>query len=575
MFNNLKSILFATLVALGVGGMLYAQTYPLSQGSTGGLFDGIVTNAGTFAVQVDGAALTSLQLADDTVATIGATVGNRMFLFDGADTQITSFAGTEFAEDTQHSTGDAGIMSLGVENADQAALTAGDKDYTPIAVSAEGNTLMELISSNIDLFLGTDFNVVFFQAQTNQAEETAHASGDYGFPIWTVRDDTPVASSTVSTNDYAAFKSDAFGGLYVRLLGVAGAAFEATDLLSETDFDAVFGTASLIGPGAEAGALLVTLATDSTGVITVDDGGGSLSVRWGGSAPPLGAGLEATALRVTVATDSTGLLPVNVTEWGSAAVPIGAGVEATAVRVTLPTDGTGIVGFAAGVTTAVTNAGTFVVQEDGAALTALQLIDNAISGAGFNITQLAGVNVTMNTGIRDAGTQRVTVATDDLVPVSTRVTSAFMAELAIVELIGINEVVTTDQWSASALAILNGTGHIRRVCLYATEDGSGVVFTPAGRLTFFDADPAIASDDATITAAERLTIHTYVDFVAGDFEADANGSSGCVELQDGFGAFSSGTFRVAYHSAAGETQWNSAAGDDEQLEMNLWYERIN
>lgn len=41
----------------------------------------------------------------------------------------------------------------------------------------------------------------------------------------------------------------------------------------------------------------------------------------------------------------------------------------------------------------VTNSGIFVVQEDGAALTALQLLDNAISGAGFNITQLGGTNI--------------------------------------------------------------------------------------------------------------------------------------------------------------------------------------
>lgn len=67
---------------------------------------------------------------------------------------------------------------------------------------------------------------------------------------------------------------------------------------------------------------------------------------------------------------------------------------------------------------AVTNAGTFVVQENGAALTALQLIDNAVSGSGFNITQLGGVNVSMNTGVRDSGTQRVTIATNDSVPVT-------------------------------------------------------------------------------------------------------------------------------------------------------------
>jgi len=46
---------------------------------------------------------------------------------------------------------------------------------------------------------------------------------------------------------------------------------------------------------------------------------------------------------------------------------------------------------------AVTNAGTFATQVDGDALTALQLIDNAISGAGFNITQLAGATTPMTT----------------------------------------------------------------------------------------------------------------------------------------------------------------------------------
>lgn len=53
-----------------------------------------------------------------------------------------------------------------------------------------------------------------------------------------------------------------------------------------------------------------------------------------------------------------------------------------------------------------------------AILTSVQLIDNAISGAGFNITQLGGVNISMNTGVRDTGTQRVTIATNDSVPVT-------------------------------------------------------------------------------------------------------------------------------------------------------------
>jgi hypothetical protein len=44
--------------------------------------------------------------------------------------------------------------------------------------------------------------------------------------------------------------------------------------------------------------------------------------------------------------------------------------------------------------------------------TAVELIDNAISGAGFNITQLAGTSVAVNSGNKDNGTQRMVLATD-------------------------------------------------------------------------------------------------------------------------------------------------------------------
>lgn len=60
---------------------------------------------------------------------------------------------------------------------------------------------------------------------------------------------------------------------------------------------------------------------------------------------------------------------------------------------------------------AVTNVGTFAVQVDGDALTALQLIDNAISGAGFNITQFGGAAVPIGAGL-EATAIRVTLPTD-------------------------------------------------------------------------------------------------------------------------------------------------------------------
>lgn len=79
---------------------------------------------------------------------------------------------------------------------------------------------------------------------------------------------------------------------------------------------------------------------DSGNSITVDNA--ALSVT--------GGGVEASALRVTIANDSTGVLSID--DNGGA----------------ITVDGS----------VAVTNAGTFAVQEDGAALTALQLLDNIV-----------------------------------------------------------------------------------------------------------------------------------------------------------------------------------------------------
>ena len=85
------------------------------------------------------------------------------------------------------------------------------------------------------------------------------------------------------------------------------------------------------GGGTEAAALRVTLANDSTGVLSVDDNGGSITVDDGGVPLAItsatlateatlasvdgklvsGGGTEAAALRVTIANDSTGVVSID------------------------------------------------------------------------------------------------------------------------------------------------------------------------------------------------------------------------------------------------------------------------
>ena len=139
----------------------------------------------------------------------------------------------------------------------------------------------------------------------------------------------------------------------------AGGTFPVTDSGGSLTVDNA--ALAVVGGGVEATALRVTLASDSTGVISVDDNGASLTVD-NAALSVTGGGVEATALRVTLASDSTGVISVD--DNGGALTVDG---TVTAAQAT-----------AANLNATVVGTGTFAVQVDGNALTALQLIDNTI-----------------------------------------------------------------------------------------------------------------------------------------------------------------------------------------------------
>lgn len=101
-------------------------------------------------------------------------------------------------------------------------------------------------------------------------------------------------------------KTDDAGGAHYQIVKLADGTADATTVIAA-------------GGGGEANALRVTLANDSTGVVSVDDNGATLSVDDGAGSLTVdnstlsvtGTGTEATALRVTIATDSTGVLSVD------------------------------------------------------------------------------------------------------------------------------------------------------------------------------------------------------------------------------------------------------------------------
>ena len=143
-------------------------------------------------------------------------------------------------------------------------------------------------------------------------------------------------------------------------------------------------------------------------------------------------------------------------------------------------------------------------------------------------------------------------------------------ELGITELIGINEQVDPAEYGASVTTTLEGTGVITKVCLIATEEGSGGILKPNGTLILFDTDPTIAFGDASITAGERVTILAQLTFSDTDYQEDANGASNCQATEE---TYHTSTVFASWFLAAGEPSFNDVAGDDEKLELNVLYSR--
>lgn len=102
-------------------------------------------------------------------------------------------------------------------------------------------------------------------------EDTPHTSGDTGTMALSVRNDTP--SSLANTNgDYTPLQTGSNGSLWVKDENSNNILTKLTDIETNTD------SLTQTGGGTEAGALRVTLANDSTGLLSVDDNGGSLTV---------------------------------------------------------------------------------------------------------------------------------------------------------------------------------------------------------------------------------------------------------------------------------------------------------
>ena len=151
-----------------------------------------------------------------------------------------------------------------------------------------------------------------------------------------------------------------------------------------------------------------------------------------------------------------------------------------------------------------------------------------------------------------------------------------IAEIALTELVGVDEQCDQNDYGASlALTLGDGvrpvSGEFLSFLFISTETGTGAIQIPLGTLLLLDADPAVAAGDTTITAAERATVIGHVKVLGADWKGDANGASAYIYNQPIAFHNLQTIYAVWFHEDA--TTFNSAAGDDEILQLRAWYRR--
>lgn len=197
-----------------------------------------------------------------------------------------------------------------------------------------------------------------------KAEDAAHSSGDVGVMALVVRQDSQ--SDLGADGDYVPMTVDGDGGLRVSI--VAGAGSGGTAAADDADFTAGTTSGTPIMGSYQSSPTAVT--DGDLGIVGItEDRELKVSVTSGG--------VSGIAEDSAAAGGEEGIMVLAVRR-DSASSGVGADGDFAALSVT--SDGslrTAISNTVTVASHAVTNAGTFATQVDGAALTALQLIDNS------------------------------------------------------------------------------------------------------------------------------------------------------------------------------------------------------
>lgn len=286
-----------------------------------GLLGTIDTDTGNMATAA-AAIETAVERIDDAVATISSTDLVRVAMFDDSNTQITSFGGgTQYTEGNTDATitgtavmwEDAGDTLRAVSASNPLPVDAQVSISEPLTVdgqvSVSGTVTVQSANLDIrDLSSASD-SVSVVQSGTwnlnnvsgtislptgastsaNQSTIISHVDGIETL-LGTIDTDTStlagavsgtemqvdVVSSALPTGAATAANQSTIIGHVDGIEGLLTTIDADTGNLPTIETNTDFGT--VVGGGTETGALRVTLANNSTGVLSVDDNGGSLTV---------------------------------------------------------------------------------------------------------------------------------------------------------------------------------------------------------------------------------------------------------------------------------------------------------
>ncbi len=189
-----------------------ASAVNIQDGGNSITVDGTVGISGT--VTVDTELPTAAALADGTANPTTPLVGANQEIFNGS-----TWDRCRSIVNATNSTG-TGIQAVGlVAQLDDTSPTAiTENQFGNVRMSSRRALLVEGVASGTALAVTvsstTSITPGTAAANLGKAEDAAHASGDTGVYVLSVREDTP-ASSTSTTGDYQSFKTNSLGALYV------------------------------------------------------------------------------------------------------------------------------------------------------------------------------------------------------------------------------------------------------------------------------------------------------------------------------------------------------------------------